>query len=339
MPGARVAALADPDPVRLERVGEALSVASRHADHRSLLEDPAVEVVAVCVPAAMHAPIALDVLEAGRHLLVEKPLALDLDDADRLAAAGSAAAEDGICSAVGLNLRSHRLLQEARLGLAAGAVGEVRALRTAFTSQGRARAGEAPWRLRPEEGGGALMEVGSHHVDLWRFLLGDEIAEVGAMVSADGSTAALTGRMRGGALVSATVSEVVAQDHELTAHGDTGRLQVSAYRFDGLQITVGDEVPGAPRARVRSARRTAATLPGAIGALRAGGDYVGSYAAQWERMLAAVRGDGPVPATLADGRAALAAIFSAMEAATSGRTVSIEDAPRRVPDALAEVEA
>jgi hypothetical protein len=65
MPGARVAALADPDPIRLERVGEALSVTSRHADHRSLLEDPAVEVVAVCVPVAAHGPIALDVLEAA----------------------------------------------------------------------------------------------------------------------------------------------------------------------------------------------------------------------------------------------------------------------------------
>ena len=77
-------AIADSDPERLRLVGDRFAIQRRYLDPEVLLRDTEIDAVAVCVPPRAHAEIALAVLDAGRHLLVEKPLCLDLDDADRL---------------------------------------------------------------------------------------------------------------------------------------------------------------------------------------------------------------------------------------------------------------
>src|SRR5690349_2371236 len=82
--GARVAALVDVEPGRLDALLARCPGAAGHADYRALLDDPGIDLVAVCVPAARHAEIAAAALRAGKHVFVEKPLALTLDDCDRL---------------------------------------------------------------------------------------------------------------------------------------------------------------------------------------------------------------------------------------------------------------
>lgn len=106
-----VVALADIDQGRLNQVGDKFRIKSRYTDFRNLVEDKDVEAVAVCVPASSHAEIALAALDAGKHVLVEKPLALSMGEIDLLMekAKGSACK-----AAVGFNLRYHRLVREAR---------------------------------------------------------------------------------------------------------------------------------------------------------------------------------------------------------------------------------
>src|SRR5262249_30317970 len=78
LPGLRVVALADVDAERLRRVGDRFSVHRRYHDYETLLRDAEVDAVAVCAPPAAHTDITLAVLDAGQHVLVEKPRRLGL---------------------------------------------------------------------------------------------------------------------------------------------------------------------------------------------------------------------------------------------------------------------
>ncbi|HEX8206927.1 MAG TPA: Gfo/Idh/MocA family oxidoreductase, partial [Solirubrobacteraceae bacterium] len=113
--GFTVVALADPDGERAREVAERFGVPRTYADTEALAADDAVELVAVCSPPRTHAAAALAALEAGKDVFVEKPLALDLAEADALIAAA-----EGRFAAVGFNLRLHRQVMAAREALAAG---------------------------------------------------------------------------------------------------------------------------------------------------------------------------------------------------------------------------
>lgn len=124
MRGVEASALADVDAARMSKVGDAYGVERRYEDWQRLVRDERVDAVAVCAPPALHAPVALAALEAGKHVFVEKPLALKLEECDELDAAASRA--EGLKVTVGFNMRFHRLVREARDTLARGELGRVK---------------------------------------------------------------------------------------------------------------------------------------------------------------------------------------------------------------------
>jgi predicted dehydrogenase len=134
-------------------------------------------VVAVCVPPAQHAEVVVAALRAGKHVFVEKPLALDLDDCDRMV---NEARARGLRVAVGHSLRWHPHVRKLKADVDGGVLGEIRILTTTFC--GRADyAGPVPeWRKHPDLGGSTFFEMGVHDLDLWRFLTGREVEEVTA---------------------------------------------------------------------------------------------------------------------------------------------------------------
>ena len=142
LPQASVVALADVDRDRLRLVADRFRIERRHVDYTALLDDPAVQAVAVCVPAQHHVEVALAALEAGKHLLIEKPLALSLDESDRLI---SRAATFRSKIMVGFNLRWHRLVRHAREIIQRGVLGPPQLIHTAFTASTRLRGPVAPW--------------------------------------------------------------------------------------------------------------------------------------------------------------------------------------------------
>ena len=79
---AKVIAIADIDDVCVKRVADSFGISRCYSSLQDLLKDPDIEAVAVCVPAQFHVELSLAVLEAGKHLFVEKPLALSLDKAN-----------------------------------------------------------------------------------------------------------------------------------------------------------------------------------------------------------------------------------------------------------------
>jgi predicted dehydrogenase len=317
VPGVRVVALADPDPDRLAELAARCRGAAAYADYRRLLDDDGVDLVAVCVPAMMHAEVAVAALRAGKHAFIEKPLAISLEDCDHIVAAAVRAEQAGVRTAVGFNLRSHRLLRHAREIVASGGLGDLELLRTLWTSDwsGSRR---PSWHARRSEGGGALLEIGTHLADLWRWLLGSEVEGVRALsrsVEFDDQTACVQARMASGVLVSAALSQRTTSHNVVELLGTRGSLRLSCYHADSLELAaIGARARGAWR-RVRPMLERAARLPAAIRAARVGGDFKASYANQWAHIATALRDGSPMPASVHDGRQAATVLAAALRSA------------------------
>ena len=141
------------------------------ADWRAVVEDPAVEVISVTVPNAMHREVALAAIEAGKPVWVEKPVGRGLEDT---AAVAAAAAGAGVVNAVGFCYRFAPAVQHARALIAGGELGEVNHYRAMFLADYANRPdAAASWRfLREDAGSGALGDLMAHVVDLTHFLVG-----------------------------------------------------------------------------------------------------------------------------------------------------------------------
>ncbi|MGO4250425.1 Gfo/Idh/MocA family protein [Paenarthrobacter sp. RAF54_2] len=149
-------------------------------DWRSVIERDDIHIVDICAPGWMHAEIAIAALQAGKHVLVEKPLANTIAEAEAMTAAAAAAREKGVQSMIGFNYRRVPALALARELIAEGRLGTVRHVRAAYLQDWLSDA-ESPmtWRLRKETAGsGALGDIASHAIDQVLFLLGDAVTEV-----------------------------------------------------------------------------------------------------------------------------------------------------------------
>jgi len=149
-------------------------------DWREVIARDDVDIVDICAPGWMHAEIAIAALEAGKHVLVEKPLANTLAEAEAMAAAARAARARGVQAMVGFNYRRVPALALARELIAEGRLGTVRHVRAAYLQDWLVDP-ESPmtWRLNKHTAGsGALGDIASHAIDQVLFLLGDQVTEV-----------------------------------------------------------------------------------------------------------------------------------------------------------------
>ncbi len=168
LPGARLVAVADIREDRAERFA-ARQGAEGHTDYHALLARPDIDVVNICAPSGLHAQMAVDALAAGKHVLVEKPIALSLADADRMIAAAKAA-DRKLC--VVLQNRYNPPMQDLRRLVDAGALGKL-LLGSATVRWYRTQEYyEDDWHGTWAMDGGALMNQSIHHIDALQWLLG-----------------------------------------------------------------------------------------------------------------------------------------------------------------------
>ena len=149
-------------------------------DWREVITRDDIHIVDICAPGWMHAEIAIAALEAGKHVLLEKPLANTLAEAEAMTKAAAAARAHGVQSMVGFNYRRVPALALAKELIAEGRVGTVRHVRAAYLQDWLAD-DQSPmtWRLKKETAGsGALGDIASHAIDQVLFLLGDQVTEV-----------------------------------------------------------------------------------------------------------------------------------------------------------------
>jgi predicted dehydrogenase len=153
--------------------------ADMHANWREIISDPEIEAIIVCTPPHLHSEISIAAMEAGKHVLCEKPLARTIDEAEAMIR--KAKQTDKVLKC-GFNHRHHPAILQARSWIDNGRIDQLDFARCKYGICGRIGY-ETEWRANPQlVGGGQLMEQGIHAIDLFRWFLGD-FAEVSAFTS------------------------------------------------------------------------------------------------------------------------------------------------------------
>jgi predicted dehydrogenase len=296
----QLVAAVDPQAGRRQAVAAALGVPAYPSTQAAMDDGLVIEAADIRTPHAVHADAAGDALGRGWHVLVEKPLATTLADAERIRRAAAAA---GRVAAVAENYPHIAAVRAAREAMTSGAVGDVLTLRStrAFTLGGVwLRDG---WRRGGGESAGLLLDQGTHHTSLLRFL-GGPIIEVAALASTPGAsgtgpadTFLLTVRFASGlaaqSLYSWTAFPLTAEA-EGTVVGSRGRIEIRVdYDSDGGGATLWDEQSPGGRA------------------LSPAENYYDSHTAIVRDWVAAIRSGGTPRVTLDDGRADLAVVLAA----------------------------
>ncbi|TDL31296.1 Gfo/Idh/MocA family oxidoreductase [Jeotgalibacillus sp. S-D1] len=156
--------------------------ASAYTNYKEMLEDSGIDAVSVCLPNHLHASASIDALNAGKHVLCEKPMATSLEEAESMI---KAAKENSKLLMIAHNQRFVSSHQQAKKLLDSGELGKVYSFKTTFGHPGPERwsiDGRSSWFFDKEQAFiGALGDLGVHKSDLIRYLFG-EVAEIGAFV-------------------------------------------------------------------------------------------------------------------------------------------------------------
>lgn len=313
IPGARLAAVADPRPGAAERVAEPLGCATTYLDAGALLADPSVDGVVISSPAFTHTDLVVAAAEAGKAVFVEKPMALTLADADRAIAAASAA---GVPLRTGFNRRFSRDFAEARAVVSSGGIGTPQLMRSLTRDPGLANPGGVkPWTI--------FLETLIHDFDALNWfnaearpvevfaiadaLVAPEFKDAGLL-----DTAVVTIRYDNGAIATAEANFSAAYGYDVR-----GEVFGSA----GM-VTAGD-------VHASSARHfTAAGASGATTRINTA-LFHQAYTDELVSFAAAVRGEGAptldqvTPARGEDARAALAIALACIASVEEHRPVAL----------------
>jgi D-xylose 1-dehydrogenase (NADP+, D-xylono-1,5-lactone-forming) len=293
---AEVVAVASRDAGKARAYADARGIPTAHGSYAALLADPEVDVVYVSLPNSLHLPWATKALQAGKHVLCEKPLSRRAEEVER---AFDVAAAHGRILAEGFMWRHHPQVAAAQRLIADGAIGRLRMVHGTFAGGAIADAGDP--RLQRALDGGALMDVGCYPVSGARALTGAEpvAAQAQRIRGGDGVDVALTGLLAFPDDVLATVDCAFLGPPRgaLTAIGETGALTLPDpwHAYDPVIELRRD---GAPPERIPQERAN-------------------SYALQIADLEAAIRGERPALLDRADavGQArAIEALYASAEA-------------------------
>jgi D-xylose 1-dehydrogenase (NADP+, D-xylono-1,5-lactone-forming) len=300
-----VVAVASRDRARAEAYARERGIGRAHGSYEALLADRDVEAVYISLPNAMHVEWSVRALEAGKHVLIEKPLTRHPEEAERAFDAAERAGR--VLSEAFMwrhNPQTARLVELVR----EGAVGRLALVRGAFGFNVYTARGATDVRLLPELEGGGLMDVGCYCVSAIRLLAGEPLAvHAEQHVDASGVDVALaaTLRMPDSVLGQLDCGLAVAERDELEVVGDTGTLFL--------------DDPWHARVPVIELRRDGATE-------RISLTPVDSYRLQLENVSDAIRGRAPLLLGREDAVAQARAIAAIYRSAETGTAVALEAA-------------
>jgi predicted dehydrogenase len=174
--GAEVVGVMASTPERSRQVAEAWRVEQAFASIDEVAASD-VEVVHICTPNASHVPFAVQLMEAGKHVICEKPLGVSLEDATR---AADVAARTGMVNTMPFAYRFHPMVREMRARVQSDAFGQVNLMHGTYLQDWLLNPRATSWRVDPKEGGPsrAFGDIGSHWCDLVEWVTGDRIAEL-----------------------------------------------------------------------------------------------------------------------------------------------------------------
>lgn len=315
---ATLVAATDPDASARERASRLVHVPFyEHPDE--LLQRADIDAIVITAPTHLHAKLAVAAAKASKHFYLEKPIASTLQDAHRVI---EAAREAGVTAAIGFNRRLHPVCEQARALMKAGHIGRVRAVLSTFCEP----AGSMPeWKRQRSTGGGVLLDLASHHVDLVRWFLTCEVTQTDARVISevsDHDTAWLQFAMSDGTEVSSFFSFRAGRADFMEFIGEHGTLRVDRHRRS-LSLRVDRRFGyGVKSSLVFPDREVLAYQM--VRLLRP------AYDPSYRRALAAfvemLNGGLPRVATLDDGLRSLETVLAAEESAQAHRPMAMTSA-------------
>ena len=313
----KLVAIADTDDGALNEAGRLVAGAQRYRHVSDMLASARLDAVVVALPPSLHAEAACAIFDAGLHLYLEKPIATTLDDSAAIVRAWRHSGRVGV---MGFNCRANPLFVRLRDLMHAGRAGRITYLRSFFSIAARTL---PPWKEARASGGGALLDLGVHHIDLVRFLTGHEITGVRASVSSrvsEHDTALVELQLDDGVGAHLFCSLAAAEGDHVEVHGDHARLSVA--RYASLDVDVVDNPGRGMGVGGRVLRRFAALqhLPRAV-AIRRSPLREPGYAVLLDRFIRACQ--TPRMSLMApgmeDGFAALAVVAAAELSLATGQ--------------------
>ncbi len=251
---AEVVAIASRDTAAAQAAADELSIARAYGSYEALLDDTDVDAIYIPLPNHLHAEWTVKALEAGKHVLCEKPLALTAHDAEDMFAAADAA---GRHLAEAFMYRHHPSWRAVRRLVDEGRIGELRAVDSWFSYFN-----DDPANIRniAAYGGGALYDIGCYNVNLSRWLFGGEPVSVSGAIHRDPASGVdtLTSGTLGFAnsVATFTCATRVEPDQRVHIYGSAGRIVVEIPfnippdRPSRIQVVAGGQPPVAPNVEV-----------------------------------------------------------------------------------------
>lgn len=319
LPGLRLTAIADSDAVNREKAGRSAPHAALYPDYKDLLCDPNLGAVIICLPNYLHSEAAVAAFENGKHVYLEKPIAINVTQADEVIRAWK---ESDLAGMMGFNLRFNQLYTSLKGHIEAGAVGDVICVRTVFTSSGRAL---PEWKKHRSTGGGALLDLASHHVDLVRYLLSDEVVQIFARISSnstEGDNAMLEYKTSGNIEVQSYFSINSIDEDKIEVYGTRGRLYVDRYNSLNVQIITPESRKQGMLSHMKSDIRALLRSPNIKDRLFAPGREP-SFEIALSHFVSAVRGIEKARPDLLDGYKCLTVLEAAEESVRTGSVISL----------------
>jgi predicted dehydrogenase len=244
---AELVAVADVSAEARGRAAEEFGIAHQYDDAMQAAREADADAVIICIPNHLHAIATIEALDSGKHVLVEKPMALTLADSEAMVAAADGAKRALMC---GLSLRFSNPIRQVKAMIQAGAVGTPRRVVHRRMSRGMGR-DEASWFGSQAASGGILPGIGSHSIDAILWWLDDEAAIVTAQVRSlnpamdieDEAAVSLTTRK--GTLVSMEFSFNYSVGYDWAVAGDAGVLTLrgSELKLNGEPVPIPEHVP------------------------------------------------------------------------------------------------
>jgi len=318
-----IVALCDTDPgAAQENLGKMdVTDIPFYADYTAMLREIKPQLVAIATPSGLHAQMALDCLTSGAHVIIEKPIAMNMADAHRIA---EAAEKTGLVAGVNLQNRFNPAVMELKRAVDAGRFGTIyNASMHLLWHRGNDYYNSAAWRGTKAQDGGAMMNQSIHGIDLLNWMLGGNPTEVTALTgtlarnieSEDLGLALL--RYPGGTLANLTCTTLRyhgAEEQTLEINGERGCVRlggssahvVETWRFD-------DNAPDEEQTMRRRYGKNPETV------------YGHGHSLHYADVLRAINENGRPLVDATEGSRALEIILGAYKSAEKGRSVLLHE--------------
>jgi predicted dehydrogenase len=300
----QVTAIASRQLPQAELVASRLEIAKVYGSYEALLADPEIDAVYIPLPNHLHVPWAIRSLEAGKHVLCEKPIGLSA--AETLTLIEAAARHPHLKVMEAFMYRFHPQWQRARQIVVGGGIGELRTIHSFFSYFN-----DDPANIRnvAELGGGGLMDIGCYNISLSRWMFGAEPRRVCGLVEYDPefNTDRLASAMLdfGGGSATFTCSTQLTNYQRVLLFGTAGRIEIE------VPFNPSDDRPS----RLWHQRGEA------INAIPV--DNVNHYTRQGDAFALAILGDAPVPAPLDDALANMRVLEAVIASARTNAWVGL----------------